>query len=85
MQLLLEFEAEVIVDWLWEETQLPKLKACVGLSEESEWVREGCDGRGARSRHAVVVLPARRVGSMSDRDRKLGQCLSLLGGAGVAP
>ncbi len=50
MQLLLEFKVDDIVDWLWEEMQLPNLKARVGPSEESDWVREGWDRRGARSR-----------------------------------
>ena len=49
-QLLLEFKIDDIVDWLWEEMQLPNLKARVGPSEESDWMREGWDRRGARSR-----------------------------------
>jgi uncharacterized protein len=50
VQLLLEFKIDDIVDWLWEEMQLPNLKARVGPSDESEWIREGYDRRGARSR-----------------------------------
>jgi uncharacterized sporulation protein YeaH/YhbH (DUF444 family) len=50
MQLLLEFKIDDIVDWLWEEMQLPNLKARVGPSDETDWVREGWDKRGARSR-----------------------------------
>ncbi|HUK01213.1 MAG TPA: DUF444 family protein [Steroidobacteraceae bacterium] len=50
IQLLLEIKIDDIVDWLWEEMQLPNLKARVGPSEESDWVREGWDRRGARSR-----------------------------------
>jgi len=50
VQLLLEFKVDDIVDWLWEEMQLPNLKARVGPSEETDWVREGWDKRGARSR-----------------------------------
>jgi uncharacterized sporulation protein YeaH/YhbH (DUF444 family) len=50
VQLLLEFKVDDIVDWLWEEMQLPNLKARAGPSEESDWVREGWDRRGARSR-----------------------------------
>ncbi|HEY8509772.1 MAG TPA: DUF444 family protein [Steroidobacteraceae bacterium] len=50
VQLLLEFKIDDIVDWLWEEMQLPNLKARVGPSEETEWIREGWDRRGARSR-----------------------------------
>lgn len=50
IQLLLEIKIDDIVDWLWEEMQLPNLKARVGPSEETEWTREGWDRRGARSR-----------------------------------
>ncbi len=50
VQLLLELKIDDIVDWLWEEMQLPNLKTRVGPSEETEWVREGWDRRGARSR-----------------------------------
>ncbi|HUA90718.1 MAG TPA: DUF444 family protein, partial [Steroidobacteraceae bacterium] len=50
VQLLLEFKVDDIVDWLWEEMQLPNLKARQGPSDESDWVREGWDRRGARSR-----------------------------------
>ncbi|MBS0614830.1 MAG: DUF444 family protein [Proteobacteria bacterium] len=49
-EFLLEFKIEDIVDWLWEEMQLPNLKARVGKSEESDWTREGWAKRGARSR-----------------------------------
>ena len=50
IQFVLEFKVDDIVDWLWEEMQLPNLKARVGRAEESDWVREGWDRRGARSR-----------------------------------
>ena len=50
VQLLLEFKVDDIVDWLWEEMQLPNLKARNGPSDESDWIREGWDRRGARSR-----------------------------------
>lgn len=50
IQLLLEIKIDDIVDWLWEEMQLPNLKARVGPSEETDWIREGWDRRGARSR-----------------------------------
>jgi uncharacterized protein len=50
VQLLLEFKIDDIVDWLWDEMQLPNLKPRVGPSEETEYVREGWDRRGARSR-----------------------------------
>ncbi len=50
IQLLLEIKIDDIVDWLWEEMQLPNLKSRMGPSEETDWVREGWDRRGARSR-----------------------------------
>ena len=50
IQLMLEIKIDDIVDWLWEEMQLPNLKARIGPSEDSDWVREGWDRRGARSR-----------------------------------
>jgi uncharacterized protein len=50
VQLLLEFKVDDIVDWLWEEMQLPNLKARAGPSDETDWIREGWDRRGARSR-----------------------------------
>ena len=50
VQLLLELKIDDIVDWLWEQMQLPNLKTRAGPSEESDWVREGWDRRGARSR-----------------------------------
>lgn len=50
IEFVLEFKVDDIVDWLWEEMQLPNLKARVGRAEKSDWVREGWDRRGARSR-----------------------------------
>ncbi|HUN27144.1 MAG TPA: DUF444 family protein [Steroidobacteraceae bacterium] len=50
IQLLLEIKIDDIVDWLWEEMQLPNLVARTGPSEETDWTREGWDRRGARSR-----------------------------------
>jgi uncharacterized sporulation protein YeaH/YhbH (DUF444 family) len=49
-EFLLEFKVDDIVDWLWEEMELPNLHARVGKAEETDWVREGWDRRGARSR-----------------------------------
>jgi uncharacterized sporulation protein YeaH/YhbH (DUF444 family) len=46
----LEFKVDDIVDWLWEEMQLPNLKSRVGVSNNPDWTREGLDKRGARSR-----------------------------------
>ncbi|MEN8259501.1 MAG: DUF444 family protein [Pseudomonadota bacterium] len=46
-----EFKVDEIVDWLWEELQLPDLKPRDNtVIEEDEWVREGVDKRGARAR-----------------------------------
>jgi uncharacterized sporulation protein YeaH/YhbH (DUF444 family) len=50
VQLQLEFKVDDIVDWLWEEMKLPNLKPRAGPSDETEYVREGWDRRGARSR-----------------------------------
>jgi uncharacterized protein len=36
VQLLLEFKVDDIVDWLWEEMQLPNLKPRTGPSDESD-------------------------------------------------
>ncbi len=50
IQLLLEIKIDDIVDWLWEEMQLPNLKARAGPSDSTDWIREGWDRRGPRSR-----------------------------------
>lgn len=50
IEFTLEFKVDDIVDWLWEEMQLPNLRARVGKAEEADWTREGWDRRGARSR-----------------------------------
>jgi uncharacterized protein len=50
VEFVLEFKVDDIVDWLWEEMQLPNLRARVGRAEKTDWVREGWDKRGARSR-----------------------------------
>jgi uncharacterized protein len=50
VQLLLEIKIDDIVDWLWEEMQLPNLKARVGPADSTDWIREGWDRRGPRSR-----------------------------------
>jgi uncharacterized sporulation protein YeaH/YhbH (DUF444 family) len=49
-ELVLEFKVDDIVDWLWEELQLPNLRARVGATQDSDWIREGWDRKGARSR-----------------------------------
>jgi sporulation protein YhbH len=50
VQYTLEFRIDDIVDWLWEEMQLPNLEAKAGKSRDDDWTREGWDRRGARSR-----------------------------------
>ena len=47
---MLEFQVDDIVDWLWEEMQLPNLVNRSGGARDDEWTREGWDRRGARSR-----------------------------------
>src|SRR5580692_4507976 len=71
VQLLLEFKVDDIVDWLWEEMQLPNLKARTGPAAESDWVREGWDRRGARSR--------------LDRRRSFKEFVKRRGTAGATP
>ncbi len=51
VQLLLEFKVDDIVDWLWEELELPNLEPRPGETlVDEQLVREGWDRRGARSR-----------------------------------
>lgn len=50
-EFVLEFKVDEIVDWLWEELELPDLKPKESSAlEEEAWVREGLDKRGARAR-----------------------------------
>jgi sporulation protein YhbH len=50
IQYTLEFRIDDIVDWLWEEMQLPNLEAKAGKAKDDDWTREGWDRRGARAR-----------------------------------
>jgi len=50
IEFVLEFKVDDVVDWLWEELELPNLKARIGKVEQSDWIREGWDRRGAQSR-----------------------------------
>ena len=50
LEFVLEFKVEDVIDWLWEELELPHLRARVGQVEHSDWIREGWDRRGAQSR-----------------------------------
>jgi uncharacterized protein len=49
-ELLLEFKVDDVIEWLWEDLELPNLHPRAGPSEDTEWKREGWDRRGARSR-----------------------------------
>ncbi|MEJ2694853.1 MAG: DUF444 family protein [Candidatus Thiodiazotropha sp.] len=50
VQFVLEFDADELIDWLWEELQLPNLEPKSGGVEEQEYTREGWDRRGPRAR-----------------------------------
>jgi uncharacterized sporulation protein YeaH/YhbH (DUF444 family) len=48
---VLELKFEDVLDWLWDEMELPELKPKQSTAtEDAEFVREGWDRRGARSR-----------------------------------
>ena len=47
---VIEMSLDEVVDWLWEELKLPDLKKSSGNVSEQEWVKEGIDKKGARSR-----------------------------------
>lgn len=48
---VLEFKIDDILDWLWDELKLPNLQPKEGTNiDVDEYVREGWDKRGARSR-----------------------------------
>jgi uncharacterized protein len=51
VKLMLEFKVDDIVDWLWEELQLPDLQPKRNTAvDNDEYVREGWDKHGARAR-----------------------------------
>jgi sporulation protein YhbH len=51
VRLLLEFKVDDIIDWLWEELQLPDLQPKRNTAiNDDEYVREGWDKHGARAR-----------------------------------
>jgi uncharacterized sporulation protein YeaH/YhbH (DUF444 family) len=49
-QFVLELKIDDIVDWLWEELELPNLKLKSGAMREEDFAREGWNRRGVRSR-----------------------------------
>jgi uncharacterized protein len=50
IQLVLELNADELIDWLWEELRLPNLKPKGGSMDEVEYERAGWDRHGARAR-----------------------------------
>jgi uncharacterized protein len=51
IRFVVELKIDEIVDWLWEELKLPELKPRrANTMDEPDYVREGWDKRGARSR-----------------------------------
>ncbi|MEQ8494436.1 MAG: DUF444 family protein, partial [Gammaproteobacteria bacterium] len=50
IEFVVELTVDDVVDWLWEELELPNLEDKHGGMEEDDLVREGWDRRGARSR-----------------------------------
>jgi uncharacterized sporulation protein YeaH/YhbH (DUF444 family) len=49
-EFVLELKIDDIVDWLWEELKLPNLKMKAGALSDADYVREGWNRRGVRSR-----------------------------------
>jgi uncharacterized sporulation protein YeaH/YhbH (DUF444 family) len=49
-QFILELKIDDIVDWLWEELNLPNLKVKSGAVQYDDYTREGWSRRGVRSR-----------------------------------
>jgi len=51
IRFVVELKLDEIVDWLWEELKLPELKPKrTATMDQAEYIREGWDKRGARSR-----------------------------------
>ena len=51
LRFVVELKVDEIIDWLWEELKLPELKPRRAATlDEPDYVREGWDKRGARSR-----------------------------------
>lgn len=50
VEFVIELTVDDIVDWMWQELELPNLEHKQGGMEEQEYTREGWDRRGARSR-----------------------------------
>lgn len=73
---VLEFQIDDILDWLWEDLQLPNLQPREGSSvEEDAYVREGWDKRGARSRldrRRTMREAVKRRGAQPDSQVPIG-------------
>jgi uncharacterized sporulation protein YeaH/YhbH (DUF444 family) len=66
VKLLLEFKVDDIIDWLWEELQLPDLQPKRNTSiNDEEYVREGWDKHGASG----WPIPRRKVIPAPDKAR----------------
>jgi len=50
IEFVIELKVDDVVDWLWQELELPNLEARIGGMEEQEYTREGWNRRGVRSR-----------------------------------
>lgn len=50
LEFVLEFKVDELVDWLWEELELPNLEPRSEAIEDEEFTREGWDRKGARAR-----------------------------------
>jgi uncharacterized protein len=51
LEFVLEFKVDDILDWLWEELELPNLQPKTANSmDQADYVREGIDRRGPRAR-----------------------------------
>lgn len=70
LQFVLELKVEDVLDWLWEELKLPDLKPKKSArQEDADYVREGWDKRGVRSRldrRRTVKQAIRRRAIQSD-------------------
>lgn len=50
IEFVVELKVDDIVDWLWDELELPHLEPRTGKVEEDDYTRSGWDKRGARAR-----------------------------------
>jgi len=50
IEFVLELKIDDLIDWLWEELELPNMEVKSGTTRDDEYTREGWNRRGARSR-----------------------------------